>query len=209
MKPWLDDLILRLCHAVLRDRDYQVCLVLADALEESGRAEDCLTATGVCPAALRDLSTGADSWLTEAAVALVAGGSICLKDVLGHGLHAGHYWLVTHNGGGYRCGYVRVGVAHPWYGQGYDVLDPQVHGGLTFAGERPPKHCLPEGWDDHAGWWLGFDCAHGGDAPDPDLPNAYPGRTFLMPDVIVRTQDYAEAECRSLCEQAAAARGGT
>jgi hypothetical protein len=206
MKPWLDDLTRRLCHAVLRDRDYQACMVLADALEESGHAEDCRIATGVCPAALRALSDGADCWLTEAAVALVAGESMGLKHLLGHGLHAGHYWLVTHNSMGYRCGYARMGPNHPWHGKGYDELDPAVHGGLTFAGERPPQHCLPEGWGDHAGWWLGFDCAHGGDAPDPALQDGSPHWGILSWGE-VRTPDYVEAECRSLCEQAAAAGG--
>jgi hypothetical protein len=126
------------------------------------------------------------------------------NDVLAKGEHLGFEWMVVHNGGGYRCGYVKVEPGHPWFGKGYDdarTADGQyveVHGGLTFA--QPDTDCDKGGPDN--GWWLGFDCAHSGDAPDPELP----GRHFLARgfglDGTVRTQEYVEAECRSLCEQA-------
>lgn len=93
-----------------------------------------------------------------------------LKAWEAHGLQC----RVYANGIGYNCGYVAVPESHPWYRKGYGAcLDPacgkdwhydcavqgrlEVHGGVTFAGE----------WWSDGQWWFGFDCAHSGDAPDP------------------------------------------
>lgn len=128
-------------------------------------------------------------------------------DVLAKGEHAGFEWMVVHNGSGYRCGYVRVPAGHPWHGKGYDDVDADVHGGLTFA--EADKPCDAPGPD--SAYWFGFDCAHGGDAPDPALPskrNTLPPHLralLVFPGSVVRDQAYVEAQCRSLCEQAAAA----
>ena len=119
------------------------------------------------------------------------------NDVLAEGVHAGLEWTVTNNGSGYRCGYVRVPKGHPWHGKGYDDVEVSVHGGLTFA--EPDEHC-GKGEDD--AWWLGFDCAHLGDAQDLTLPHEVKMPHFGS---VVRTQEYVESECRSLCEQAAKA----
>ncbi len=123
------------------------------------------------------------------------------ENVLAKGTHKGFEWIVTNNGSGYRCGYIRVPKGHPWRGKDYDEIDLDVHGGLTFG--EPDLPCDKAGEDD--AYWLGFDCAHGFDAPDPKLTNsdrvhirALRGETFGT----VRTQEFAEAECRSLCEQA-------
>ena len=53
--------------------------------------------------------------------------------VLGSGKHEGHEWIVTHNGIGARCGYVKVEPGHPWYGVNEYDIDCDVHGGITFA----------------------------------------------------------------------------
>lgn len=132
-------------------------------------------------------------------------------DVLASGVHAGHEWVVTNNGRGYRCGYVKLGPGHPWYGKDdmtiHDEPDggPRVHGGITFAG--PDVHCGKGGPDD--GWWIGFDCNHYMDAADPSLPqggvlNSISGGMDVCSEYVVRTQEYVESECRGLCEQAAA-----
>ncbi len=129
-------------------------------------------------------------------------------DVLAHGEHLGYEWMVIHNGMGHRCGYVKVPPGHPWHGGNYNDIGADVHGGLTFAEADVP--CGKGGADD--GYWLGFDCAHSFDAPDPALPVA-PVYADVMAKVrvfspslsSVRTHEYVEAECRSLCEQAAAA----
>jgi hypothetical protein len=125
--------------------------------------------------------------------------------LLTKGVHEGYEWEVTSNRMGYRCGYVRVPQGHSWHGKGYDDVRtaddgwPDVHGGLTFA--EADTDC-GKGGEDNA-WWLGFDCAHGGDAPDPDLPGYHPRMSF-MGDAI-RSTEYVAEECRKLADQAAAA----
>jgi hypothetical protein len=119
--------------------------------------------------------------------------------VLAEGEHAGFEFVVTHNRMGYRCGYVRVPKGHPWHGKEFHEIDAEVHGGLTFS--EPDKPCNKGGADD--AHWLGFDCAHSWDAQDPALPSEHHMPSFGPASV--RTQEYVEAECRSLCEQAARA----
>jgi hypothetical protein len=126
------------------------------------------------------------------------------EKVLSEGVHAGHEFITVHNGIGFRCGYVKVEKGHPWYGKGYDDIDCNVHVGLTFA--EPDVPCDKGGPDD--GYWIGFDTGHCNDATDPSLPvdsgrirNLIPANDYCT----IRTQEYVEAECRSLCEQAAAA----
>jgi len=125
------------------------------------------------------------------------------QHVLATGEHCGLEWMVIQNGGGYRCGYIRVPAGHPWHGKGYDDIDADVHGGLTFA--EPDEQC-DKGGDDSA-HWFGFDCAHWGDAPDPSLEMDEFVRSRIEQSGgygRVRDQKYVENECRKLCEQAAA-----
>lgn len=132
--------------------------------------------------------------------------------VLSKGEHAGFQWMTVHNGGGYRCGYVRIPKGHPWHGVNYSddaVEDVLIHGGLTFS--EADKPCEAVGEDD--AWWHGFDCAHCDDKPDPELPGVSNAsmefwRSFEGTPgnpAQIRDQEYVEAECRSLCEQAEAA----
>jgi hypothetical protein len=125
-------------------------------------------------------------------------------DVLAKGEHVGFEWIVTHNGMGHRCGYVRVPKGHPWHGKDYDDLEVNIHGGLSFAENDVP---YDKGVADDA-YWLGFDCAHSGDAPDPKLGGKLSEFAHLFPFNLmsVRTQEYVENECKSLCEQAATAK---
>lgn len=125
--------------------------------------------------------------------------------VLSKGEYLGYQWVVTFNHLGVRCGYMRVLEGHPWHGQDYfsEVFENvKVHGGLTFSDADKP--CKEEGAD--TGWWIGFDCGHAGDLPDP----AFPRQTNILQEVAitnsqVRCQTYVEAECMSLCKQAAEA----
>lgn len=124
--------------------------------------------------------------------------------VLLEGTHAGFHWIILFNHSAYRCGYVRVPPGHPWHGKEYEQVSAGVHGGLTFSDPAVP--CEKDGPDD--GWWFGFDCAHGCDAPDPSLPGYRPPtelETLIYKDLgrEVRDNDYVEVECRTLCEQAA------
>lgn len=127
--------------------------------------------------------------------------------VLSEGKHLGLEWTVTHNGIGFRCGYVRIPKGHPWHGKSYDEINARVHGGLTFS--EPDVPCDKGGADD--AWWLGFDCSHHGDARDPSL-NMTPMRAIFKnyPQFAgekIRTTAYVKAECRRLCKQAVTARG--
>ena len=126
--------------------------------------------------------------------------------LLAKAIHEGFEWEVTNNGIGYRCGYVRIPPGHPWHGKGYDDLEPypDVHGGVTFA--EADTDCGKGGGDN--AWWLGFDCAHAGDAADPSLPGR-DGKPlqplYLLPhrdDDVIRMTAYVEAECLSLIDQA-------
>ena len=126
-------------------------------------------------------------------------------DVLSKGKHLGFEWVTVSNGRGYRCGYVRVPKGHPWHGSDNEEVPAIMHGGCTFA--EADVSCDKPGDDD--AWWIGFDCAHAGDAPDSSLKVKSSRRdTFLFnwpDDGIVRDQKYVESECRSICKQAAAA----
>lgn len=117
--------------------------------------------------------------------------------ILEKGTAEGYEWVVSHNTMGYRCGYVKVVEGHPWYGGGYDI-DADVHGGVTFT-----EHDVPCGKGEDSGYWVGFDCAHYLDAPDPELTEA------PIPSVLqhgqIRTQEYVRNECISLCNSAALA----
>jgi hypothetical protein len=90
--------------------------------------------------------------------------------VLAEGRCSGFPFVVTHNGMGYRCGYVRIPPGHPWYGRARRGLRPivPVHGGITYVE-------LGKAGDDGVpddGWWIGFDAGHAelDDGPDPELP---------------------------------------
>lgn len=123
--------------------------------------------------------------------------------VLEEGEHEGFQWVVTHNGLGYRCGYVRIPKDHPWHG-GYDEsINASVHGGLTFW--APDIPCDDDGDDD--AWWLGFDCHHAGDACDPLLPSFLTSEQRRLHQAVlsygtIKTTNYVRQECEKLCEQA-------
>ena len=96
---------------------------------------------------------------------------------------------------GHRCGYVGVSKYHPWYGKDYNETDLDVHGGLTYAGMR--KDGL---------WWFGYDCAHLGDAADPDLmSDEYKtfswSRALTLGGETIKTLDFCVNECESMAAQ--------
>ena len=83
----------------------------------------------------------------------------------------GYPCLIVRNHSGALCGYVGVTEGHPCFMQSHDdYWQLDVHGGLTFSGACSPKggesHGIchqPDEGEPHNVWWLGFDCAHGGD----------------------------------------------
>lgn len=79
------------------------------------------------------------------------------------GTFNGYPYMVVMTSLGHRCGYVGISKddASGLYGEDYEEILVDCHGGLTFAGEHP----LSKNPDI---WWIGFDCAHFMDAPDYD-----------------------------------------
>ena len=114
------------------------------------------------------------------------------KYFLSSGVERGYRWVVLHNGMGYRCGYVCVTPNHPWWKKGYDEISATCHGGLTFTSEG----------DIPGEWWVGFDCGHGGDAPDPSLPSETIISFLRIGFETIKTQEYVEKQCKKLCKQA-------
>ena len=55
-------------------------------------------------------------------------------------------------------GYVGVSESHPYFGKGYDDVDIEIHGGLTYARE--------EYIDETRYWVFGWDTSHYGDTPE-------------------------------------------
>lgn len=136
--------------------------------------------------------------------------------------------LIKRNGSGALCGYVGVAEGHPWFGQnyywpsGYDadgnevalppalqaLSDVSVHGGLTYSGFCQPGdqakticHVPAPGEPDRV-WWLGFDCAHGGDLT-PAYQHHLPAN--LRRGDVYRDLAYVKAQCAGLAAQAKAA----
>lgn len=67
---------------------------------------------------------------------------------------------------GWGNGYVVIPKEHPLWGVGYDDIDVDVHGGLTYS--EMADNCM--GWkevlpSDKGCWVVGFDTAHLGDNP--------------------------------------------
>lgn len=93
------------------------------------------------------------------------------------------------------CGYVGVPKDHPAYGQHYNDVSVDVHGGLTYSEVCSGAIChIPEaGEEDHL-QWFGFDCAHLGDM----MPRAS-GLSFEGD--IYRSVKYVESEVKRLAEQ--------
>lgn len=75
--------------------------------------------------------------------------------------------IVRHVANFHWCGYVGLPPGHPLHGADThderDLFrDLSVHGGITYGQECDGAVCHIADEGDHL-WWLGFDCAHGGD----------------------------------------------
>jgi hypothetical protein len=121
--------------------------------------------------------------------------------------------LAVRNRLGAWCGYVGVAEGHPYFQQGYNDTDVNIHGGLTFADHCQKNaedhgicHIPGEGEPDHV-WWLGFACAHaydympGMEARTQALMGEASYKSFYGREDIYRTLDFVRAECRGLARQ--------
>lgn len=88
-----------------------------------------------------------------------------------------YYWAILPNGLGYYCGYVFIPEDHPRFEEDmYDNGLIDAHGGITYQNEElPSKYSedLPKGK------WIGFDCAHSGDAQAPEYIAENPTRSLM------------------------------
>ena len=106
---------------------------------------------------------------------------------------------------GHRCDYVGLPKEHKYYNMHYELIDVDVHGGLTYS-DRGNGYPVK---DDR--WWIGFDCAHYTDAKDLDLlkelndENTY----NIFSDMerrydtggVIRTTEYVENQLIELVKQ--------
>lgn len=117
---------------------------------------------------------------------------------------------------GHRCGYVGLPPDHPLYGipywpdtdhPAYDImLDIDTHAGLTFADKTSEDE---DAYPDTGNyWWFGFDCAHPGDAPDPEILEEFNSTPpFDRGNGTIKGLDYVVLACNSLADQLYAAEG--
>ncbi len=127
----------------------------------------------------------------------------------------GYACLLKRSRLGALCGYVGVPEGHPWHGKGYDEVEADAHGGLTYASlcQEGPEgqticHVSAPGEPEPL-WWLGFDCAHCWDlvpAMNADLNSAGITRgTYAELGETYKPVGYVKEECARLAQQAAAA----
>lgn len=120
-------------------------------------------------------------------------------------VEAGLACFIQRNASGTWCGYAGVPADHPDYGQSYDGLDIDVHGGLTYADECDGHLChVPAPGMPGDVWWFGFDCNHYHDISPQTLkyhPMALKGAGPEKP--VYRNAAYAIEETRSLARQLA------
>lgn len=116
--------------------------------------------------------------------------------------------LIVRGPHGAFCGYVGVPAEHPAFGKGYEEVDAEVHGGLTFADRcqesAPEGHgiChIPEPGRTDKIWWLGFDCAHAGDlCPAYDNADSIRGQLGITGDSY-KNREFVENEIKQLARQ--------
>ena len=108
----------------------------------------------------------------------------------------GDYKCVVHRHRimGHLNGYVGLPKGHAWFGKGYEDIEVDVHGGLTYASEYMITNPEKDGR-----WWIGFDTAHLGDITiflnDPDEIQAFCGETY-------KDMTYVISEVKNLLKQA-------
>jgi len=81
-------------------------------------------------------------------------------------------------------GYIYLPPSHPWYKKGYDDIDVEVHGGITYA----------ELDKDTNYWCIGFDTNHYGDLSGLSFSISY--------DCSYRDWNYVKNEVENLAYQA-------
>lgn len=120
--------------------------------------------------------------------------------------------LLRQESSGHWCGYVGVPPGHPWHGKDdstvYEegVPEPVCHGGITYGRPCAGSVChVPKPGEPENVWWLGFDCAHGGDlSPGHAKWRRENGFDRWHDEDVYRDQTYVTAQVKRLAEQARA-----
>ena len=120
------------------------------------------------------------------------------------GIHLGYDFMCAAYPMGHKCGYVRIPASHPWYhARNHDaVSNVDVHGGITFN-RLDVDTRIRSSYENSR--WIGFDCNHWGDAPDPEVAAKY-GKSVSIDDRtygVVRSLEYVTQNCALVCEQVA------
>lgn len=113
------------------------------------------------------------------------------------GIHQGYYWTIAYNGMGFLCGYVLLRVDHPMYHNNIEEII-EVHGGITYDSPDPP-HSFVQPRIPVVGRWIGFDCAHLGDAPDPKF--GAPLYRIADPNATFKDDKYVFREIEKMIRQ--------
>lgn len=97
--------------------------------------------------------------------------------------------------GSHHCGYVELPehLGKPDYDES-PIMELNVHGGVTYAGELPEMD---------GKYVVGYDCAHYGDlmkCPE-ELKGTSMEHSFMYSEGIWRDVDYCTNECESLANQ--------
>lgn len=103
---------------------------------------------------------------------------------------------------GHRCGYVGLPNGHRYYGVRYTRIPVKCHGELTYGLDNPNYPVA----NNEGLYWIGFDCAHYGDAKDPALLKIFgqqinPYLSELFSDGVVWTQEMVEGEIKRIVDQ--------
>ena len=105
--------------------------------------------------------------------------------ILAHDTYEGYEFLICHNRIN-PTAYVKVPDTHPFYGKNYDEIDINVHGGLTFSGDR--ANIL--GKSDAGNFWIGWDYGHLGDyLAIPQISFGQDGHQWSMAEILEHVKD--------------------
>ena len=119
--------------------------------------------------------------------------------------HAGFLCILHRGNCGAWCGYVGLPPSHPAYGKGYDDVDVDVHGGLTYADHCQDHVCHQDLNDPNdKRYWLGFDCAHFMDLTPSEVDIAAKYALSPEPLGVYRNLAYARRETKRLAKRLAA-----
>lgn len=121
--------------------------------------------------------------------------------LLGKSSFLNYEYVITHNGLGYRCGYVNVPENHILVKNKKLISIIICHGGITYSEKDTQNNSM----------WIGFDCKHYADAIDPNLPSSYKkleeeNEIFkkyfnILSEGKIRNYEYVENECKLICTQ--------